>query len=87
MGLLTNDIQVDETMWSHYDSNYQKLNEDKLSIFERQIWVFGMIEEQDINKAKIFVVTHRKTETLYAHIADNCDEGAHIHSDGWKPYR
>ena len=47
-------------MWAHSTIDYKKLDE---TIHDRQVWVFGLIEEET-ERAKIFIVTNRKKKTL-----------------------
>lgn len=46
-------------MWTHID-NTQQID---LTIYERQVWIFGLIEEET-EKVKLFKIDDRTTGTF-----------------------
>ena len=56
------------------------------NIYDRQMWVFGLVEARPFGKRKMFFVINRDSETLGAIIRDHVAPGSHIDHDGWLGY-
>lgn len=70
-------------MMEHREEELEKLE----TIYERQRWLFGMVEEDDHGiKLGLWCVNDRKTETISSIIAQHVSDGAVVHTDGWKAY-
>lgn len=82
----SNDVEVDESMFTHGRFLIDEMQIRNASKTDRQIWVFGMVE-RSTSSAKAFIVHNRTTSTLWPLIRDNVQVGSTIHSDGYRSYK
>jgi len=84
---LEGDVQMDETLLTHTRGDFFAHPKDgPLNIYQRQVWVFGIIQEVG-QRVYLEIVDGCSAEELGPILHRHLAPGGVVHSDGWAGYR